>query len=311
MILRAAAIWVALAGGVGAVELALPSTARQTVERNTGPDSYEAPIGAFQDGTIQTVTVEGDIARSAWRLDASGLTPLQVIRPLRDQLESEGLEIAFECDASKCGGFDFRFAIEVLPAPNMYVNIRDYHFITAIRGDAANPDAVVTLLVSTTNGAAYVQIVEATANTSDARTDTTEDSVTIVRPLGDLGAELMENGHVVLSALDFETGTSALGKASFPTLEALAAFLREAPEMRITLVGHTDTVGGLEDNITLSRDRARAVRERLITDYDIAPGRVDAHGMGYLAPIASNLTDQGRDANRRVEAVLLPTPQND
>ena len=75
--------------------------------------------------------------------------------------------------------------------------------------------------------------------------------------------------------------------------------------MRIALVGHTDTVGGLEANINVSRARARSVRQRLIESYGIAEERLDAEGMGYLAPVASNLTAEGRDQNRRVEVVLL------
>jgi len=81
--------------------------------------------------------------------------------------------------------------------------------------------------------------------------------------------------------------------------------------MRIALVGHTDTVGGLQGNIALSRERAQAVRQRLIDDYDIAPERVEAEGTGYLAPLATNRTAEGREANRRVEAVLLPVPDDD
>ncbi len=79
--------------------------------------------------------------------------------------------------------------------------------------------------------------------------------------------------------------------------------------IRIMLVGHTDSVGGLDPNIALSRDRAASVRQRLIDAYGVAPNRLEAQGMGYLAPIASNLTAQGRETNRRVEAVLLPNSQ--
>ena len=74
----------------------------------------------------------------------------------------------------------------------------------------------------------------------------------------------------------------------------------------MVLVGHTDSVGLLEPNIALSRSRAESVRQRLINQYGVPEDRIDAHGMGYLAPIATNLTAQGREANRRVEAVLLP-----
>ena len=50
------------------------------------------------------------------------------------------------------------------------------------------------------------------------------------------------------------------------------------------------------------------MRARLISEYGIDPARIEAEGMGYLAPVASNLTEAGRQANRRVEAILLSEP---
>ncbi len=62
----------------------------------------------------------------------------------------------------------------------------------------------------------------------------------------------------------------------------------------------------LDANIALSKRRAGTVRDRLVNEYGVPPGRVAAEGMGYLAPVASNLTPEGRERNRRVEALLLP-----
>ncbi len=70
-------------------------------------------------------------------------------------------------------------------------------------------------------------------------------------------------------------------------------------------MGHTDAVGNLETNIALSRARAEAVRLYLIERLDVDPGQVSATGIGYLAPRATNETEDGRETNRRVEAVLL------
>ena len=81
--------------------------------------------------------------------------------------------------------------------------------------------------------------------------------------------------------------------------------LKAEPDLRVALVGHTDAVGSLDANTALSRRRAEAVRDRLVQSYDVAPGRVEAQGAGYLAPRASNLTEAGREQNRRVEVVVL------
>ncbi|NBC95095.1 MAG: OmpA family protein, partial [Deinococcus-Thermus bacterium] len=118
-----------------------------------------------------------------------------------------------------------------------------------------------------------------------------------------LTAGLEADGHAVLWDLDFRTGETALGPGPFGSLDALAAYLRARPEVRVVLVGHTDAEGALAANVDLSRRRARAARDRLVADHGIAPGRLSAEGVGYLAPIASNASPEGRERNRRVEVV--------
>ena len=291
-----------------ALELSLPSNAGQTAERNTDPDRYSAPLGVFLDGAIKQIEIEGNVQRTAWRLDSPGLTPLQVMRPLRAQLVDAGFEVALDCASQTCGGFDFRFAVETLPGPNMYVNIRAYHFVTALRPSVTSPDEVITVLTSTSATSAYVQIIQAGAlDEGSVAIATTADFPVAQQPASpqDLAGQLLSVGHVVLSDLDFETGTSDLGKGPFASLDTLAAFLKAQPAIKVALVGHTDSIGGLDGNIALSRRRAQSVRSRLIDSYGLDAERIDAQGMGYLAPVASNLNDAGRTANRRVEVVVL------
>ncbi len=308
MIRCAGALWLVLAAQAGAVELSLPQTARLTVERNTSPDSYAAPISTFQDGALDTVKVEGDVARQAWRLEAAGLTPLQVLRPLRLQLEAAGYDVVLECSAAACGGFDFRFATETLPGPNMYVNIRSYQFVTAVQGPLTAPTSVVTVLASTASSSAYVQIIQASsAGTADGPVANATGPVIAAVGNGLVDA-LLGQGHAVLSGLDFKSGTATLGAGGDDALGQLAAMLKDQPDLRVALVGHTDSVGGLDANIVLSRSRAAAVRDRLMQNFDVPAAQMDAEGMGYLAPVASNMTPEGREANRRVEVILLPTP---
>ena len=88
-------------------------------------------------------------------------------------------------------------------------------------------------------------------------------------------------------------------------MQELAAFIQARPGLKLALVGHTDSTGGLDGNIAVSRKRAEAVRDRLIADYGVPSTNVQAQGMGYLAPIANNLTAAGREANRRVEVIVL------
>jgi len=111
----------------------------------------------------------------------------------------------------------------------------------------------------------------------------------------------------VLDGLEFDSGATTLGSGTFEVLGTLAGFLTDNPGLNVALVGHTDTVGGLEGNIRISKERAEAVRARLIERYGISAARMEAEGMGYLAPLSSNLTEAGRESNRRVEVILLST----
>ena len=69
------------------------------------------------------------------------------------------------------------------------------------------------------------------------------------------------------------------------------------------MVGHTDKQGGLDSNIALFKRRAEAVNAALVSQHDIAAGRLSAYGVGDLAPVASNTDEAGHAKNRRVELV--------
>lgn len=288
------------AGPAGAVDLTLPAGAQQLVHGGSALDSYGVPTGPYTQAGVPTRPVEGRVDRQAWRIEGDDLTTLQLLAPLRAQLQDDGYDVLFQCKDTACGGFDFRFAIDVIPAPDMYVDVRNYRFLSAMRGE----NEAVTLLVSRSRTAGFVQVIRVTppdrAPTADAGPP-----IAAPAPEGDLVARLTGAGHVVLRDLDFQTGADTLGPGPHGSLETLAGFLKSNPEYRIALVGHTDTVGALAPNIDLSRRRAAAVRARLIERHGIAPDRIDAEGMAYLAPAASNLTQEGRETNRRVEAVLL------
>ena len=72
------------------------------------------------------------------------------------------------------------------------------------------------------------------------------------------------------------------------------------------MVGHTDWVGKVEDNMKLAQARAEAVVKALATTHGVAAGRLKGYGAGPLAPVATNDTDEGRGKNRRVDLVKQP-----
>lgn len=267
--------------------------------------SVRLPTSAWSpDGEVGVR--EGALRRTAYQFPNSTRTTLQLIEPARTLLEEEGYTTVFGCADAACGGFDFRFQLDLLPEPEMHVDLGDFRYLL-VESNADDPQAAgkVSLVVSRDTQAGYVHITEVFATNL-----LPQDSVQI-RPVrttidpGGLVDALETTGHAVLPDLEFGSGASDLGDAAYQSLTNLAAWLAANPTAEIAIVGHTDAVGGLAANTALSKRRAESVRNRLANTYGANPAQMQSDGVGYLAPIASNLTEEGRAQNRRVEVILL------
>lgn len=118
-----------------------------------------------------------------------------------------------------------------------------------------------------------------------------------------LGAGIKADGRIAVYGIQFDTGKSDIKPASEPTLVEIAKMLKAQPALKLHVVGHTDNVAGLDLNLKLSKARAEAVVQALTTRHGIAAGRLIPHGVGPVAPVASNDAEPGRAKNRRVELV--------
>lgn len=116
---------------------------------------------------------------------------------------------------------------------------------------------------------------------------------------------LAQNGHVEVPGIYFDFNKADLKPESKPALDELTKLLKANPSLRVWVVGHTDSVGSVESNLTLSKARAAAVVAAL-SAAGIAPGRLAPFGNGPYAPVAANTTEDGRAKNRRVEIVAQP-----
>ena len=103
--------------------------------------------------------------------------------------------------------------------------------------------------------------------------------------------------------VSFATGSSTIDAQLYPVLNRVATTLKQYPETSVTVIGHTDNVGGESANLNLSRERAAAVVNYL-HGQGIAMDRMRAEGRGEAQPIADNSTDAGRAQNRRVELLV-------
>ena len=118
-----------------------------------------------------------------------------------------------------------------------------------------------------------------------------------------LSNELTASGHTIVPGIYFETGKADVKPESDASLKEVAKLLQQNPALKLYVVGHTDNVGALASNMTLSNQRAAAVLKALTTQYSVAAARLQAYGDGPYAPVASNDSDNGRALNRRVELV--------
>lgn len=299
---------IAMTQTAAGLTLPLPGNASQTANVSEPMSSFALTIGAHDADGVAKLQTEGAVSHQAWRIRGSGgATTLQMLSPLREQLQRDGFDILFECADEACGGFDFRYETHVLPEPDMHVDLGDFHYLAAARvGEGDREYAALIISRSTESG--FVQLTRVGPGEALPPTVTTSTKAPPVTPVagyaGNMAEVLEKLGSAPLDDLSFSTGSSDLTTDDFPSLEELAAYLAENPDRSVKLVGHTDAEGQLAGNIILSKRRAESVMRRLIDQFGIPASQISAEGVGYLAPRATNLDEEGRTLNRRVEVIL-------
>lgn len=183
-------------------------------------------------------------------------------------------------------------------------------------GMSAKPAARVAAPAVDDGAAARAQAErDAAAAEAAANRDTDGDGVRDAKdecPGSSKGAKVDRNGcYVVLKkavtmAIDvkFPSGSARVDSAGDDEVKKLADFMKEYPQTTVEVSGHTDNTGNASNNRKLSKARADAVRSSLVNKFGIAGSRVSTQGYGPDKPLESNDTLSGRNANRRVEAVI-------
>ena len=113
-----------------------------------------------------------------------------------------------------------------------------------------------------------------------------------------------KSGHVAVYGINFETGKAAITPDSAKVLEQIVQLLKDNPDLKLRVEGHTDNVGKGKENVELSKKRAAAVKEWLAKG-GVEAGRLTTEGFGDKKPVADNKDDEGRAKNRRVELVKM------
>ncbi len=116
-------------------------------------------------------------------------------------------------------------------------------------------------------------------------------------------SDIRSTGHVAIYGIYFDTAKWDIKPESAQAIGEIAKLLKGDATLKVFVVGHTDSTGGVDSNLKLSQSRAESVVQALVKEHGIAAARLRGFGVGPFAPVASNDTDEGRAKNRRVELV--------
>jgi outer membrane protein OmpA-like peptidoglycan-associated protein len=110
------------------------------------------------------------------------------------------------------------------------------------------------------------------------------------------------------SGILFSFDSAALRQESINNLQKLTEIINRDDNTILLIVGHTDSVGDENYNLSLSERRARSAADFMV-EQGLAPSRVQIEGRGEYEPIADNDTEAGRQENRRVEVAIYASPE--
>jgi len=275
-------------------------------------DEYVLPLGKLdKEGKLtKSQRLEGKITRIFYGAP-KGRSPLEIYRSYEAALKRAGFEILFSGAGEDALGEGFPEFIY----PEWRLGDR-CQFI----GVQSQPQRYLAAKLSRREGDVYISIYTSlhTFYYGPGLWGHLEDhpavylTVVEIKPMEEglvtvdadaLAKDIARTGRVAIYGIYFDIGKADLKPESEPVLKEIAKLLRQNPKLNLHVVGHTHSIGDFTANMKLSRDRASAVVKELVSKYGVDAKRLRAHGVGPLAPVASNETEEGRAKNRRVELV--------
>jgi OOP family OmpA-OmpF porin len=265
---------------------------------NTDPPAYE-----------KSKPIEGQVSYYTY-LAPAGRTPAELFRNYKQEFQRLGIDVQYEKGAGQRGWFGPTFdkiAAETDLSQILGYDEADERIMVGKSRDA-NPSYYVVFATAyqdgviperlqgrVAKGRGLAQLVVVTA-------DVMEKKMAFVNS-DDMKQSLQGTGKIALYGLYFDTDKDIVKPESQPTLAEIAKLLNGESALRLHVVGHTDNHGKPDYNLDLSRRRAASVVRELTGKYGIVASRLDAFGCGLYSPVASNVAEDGRGKNRRVELV--------
>jgi flagellar motor protein MotB len=246
--------------------------------------------------------LEGKVTRILYR-GPEGRSTLEILRNYRSALEEAGFETLYNCSDQECGQLfhwllykDDRITTTKTSGQAFDVP-KDIRYLAA-KKITAGAVTHVSLLVAidamwTKKPVTLLEIIESKLM----------DTGMVTVDADAMAKGIEATGHIAIYGIYFDTNSANLKQESNSTLKEIDELLKMNPSLNLLVVGHTDSQGGYEYNMELSQRRAAAVVKVLVDQFGISQGRLTAAGVGYLSPLGSNDTAEGRAKNRRVELV--------
>lgn len=274
-------------------------------------DEMTLPLGPVTfDGAEKNLTIEGPRTRLIYVVP-DDRSPLEVIRNYESELTGTGFEVTYQCGKDACGK-PSAMADMLYPLGGRLENMgqmTNYAF--------SFPRIDQRYLVARNATSGRTVSVYAAVETFDHFEQTANKVLVLVDVIdaapmkqrmetvtaAEMASALSSQGSVSLYGILFEFDSDRLTADSDPALEQISSLLKTDQGINLFVVGHTDMTGGHDYNMDLSQRRAKAVVTALTERFGVSAARLMSAGVGPLAPVASNDSEEGRAKNRRVELV--------
>lgn len=266
----------------------------------TGPNPGSVGSCTSVDEYTSSETVEGEHWRITYRFSNPDISTLRVERSYRQALEEAGFEILYADSERELGYCFVREGALFRPRQlSPAIEMPQPRYISARSKDGSTLVSMLTINTRIPSG--NVVLIDVVTQ-EDMKLEMEVVSLTT----SEIEEGLLQDGRVAIQDILFGFNSVEILPESAEPLETIAALMQERADLSLLVVGHTDSVGGFDYNLTLSHGRASSVVDWLSTRHGIDGGRLQAAGAGMMSPVSSNRTEEGRSLNRRVELVELP-----
>lgn len=283
-------------------------------DASTSPRRWGDLADALNDEN--SIRLEGEVWKLTYQTPDHRST-LEIIRSYQAALTEAGFDVLYQCNDRECAGPLPRnvagdwvaVAISLEQAETTWFGALPRLLMQragfSLSGSYDEDQRYLAAHLARDDADIYVSVLALGLDEPIARVDVIEvesmASNLVAVNAATMAADIEARGSVALYGIYFDTNRADVKPESRPTLAEIAKLLEQNRSLELIVVGHTDNQGTLDHNLDLSLRRARAVVSALVSDFGVAAERLDARGVGFLAPVAPNTSEEGRAKNRRVQ----------